>query len=160
MWITRRFCLLSCRTVPRRFEKHHLRLSTHYNIVHMKINNPCIFVTDFHYYEYRTVHNRFRNNIVENVSAKIDFYSRTGSRSWIFEKMWTLGVPFWCGVHPARRGVFLSDWLNHSNSANSDPTSWKCEVVRGPHGLGWSRKWIFFYLRLSRHFFVSVFTYA
>jgi hypothetical protein len=33
-------------------------------------------------------------------------------------------------VQPSRRGVFLSYWLN---AANSDPTSWKCGVVRGPH---------------------------
>jgi hypothetical protein len=29
------------------------------------------------------------------------------------------------------KGVFLSYWLN---AANSDPTSWKCGVVRGPYG--------------------------
>jgi hypothetical protein len=27
-------------------------------------------------------------------------------------------------------GVFISYWLN---AANSDPTSWKCGVVRGPY---------------------------
>jgi hypothetical protein len=31
---------------------------------------------------------------------------------------------------PREKGVFISHWLN---AANSDPTSWKCEVVRGPH---------------------------
>jgi hypothetical protein len=36
-------------------------------------------------------------------------------------------------VRPARRGVFLSYWLNHLNAANSDPTSRKCGVVRSPH---------------------------
>jgi hypothetical protein len=28
-----------------------------------------------------------------------------------------------------KKGVFLCYWLN---AANSDPTSWKCGVVRGP----------------------------
>jgi hypothetical protein len=31
------------------------------------------------------------------------------------------------------KGVFLSYWLNHLNAANSDPTSPKWGVVRGPH---------------------------
>jgi hypothetical protein len=26
-----------------------------------------------------------------------------------------------------------SYWLNHLNAAKSDPTSWKCGLVRGPH---------------------------
>jgi hypothetical protein len=47
--------------------------------------------------------------------------------------MWTLEVHFWWGVQSARRGVFHSYWLNPLNAANSDPTSWKCGLVRGPH---------------------------
>jgi hypothetical protein len=31
---------------------------------------------------------------------------------------------------PLAKGVFISYWLI---AANSDPTSWKCRVVRGPH---------------------------
>jgi hypothetical protein len=36
----------------------------------------------------------------------------------------------WAPPPPSRRGVFISYLLN---AANSDPTSWKCGVVRCPH---------------------------
>jgi hypothetical protein len=53
---------------------------------------------------------------------------KVDSWSVVFENMCGLGVHFWCGVQPARRGVLLSYWLNRLNAANSNPTSWKWGV--------------------------------
>jgi hypothetical protein len=55
---------------------------------------------------------------------------RTSLRRGFWKDVGSIGVNFWCGVQPARRGVFLTYWLN---AASSDPTSWKCVVVRCPH---------------------------
>jgi hypothetical protein len=54
-------------------------------------------------------------------------------RSWIFEKMWSPLLLWGSAGEKGGGGVFISYWLNNLNAANSDPTSWKYGVVRGPH---------------------------
>jgi hypothetical protein len=62
----------------------------------------------------------------------IQFPSPSQKRGF-WKDVGSIGVHFWWGVQPARRGVFLSYWLNYLNAANSDPTSLKWGgIVRGP----------------------------
>jgi hypothetical protein len=71
--------------------------------------------------------------------------------------VWSLKIFLPTPRYAAQRGVDM--WHCGESRLRAMWHNAELYTVQLLYGVGWSRKWIF-YLRVSRHFFVSIFTYA